>query len=434
MSWEGFKNILLVSLILISGLLTWSYWFYQPTYNETENTNYVQEKIFSNLEPDEVVKPTKMIYHKGNLSYGTYSEEMITQAINSIKKWNMFNFQDQSSKYKNTAAINKFSEKDGFIELIFNDIVPLSFYKNYLKIEDNELPNVKFDRVIIHTDNDSIYFVSSEKKTVIEASVDKSLIEDFTKEYARVENLKPYTKLKLSETNSILVPSGEIKVSKYDFLTKATDVKSFKEALFIRPSTVKQEGDIYTDGLSIMKKNPKTSMIEYKNLVVGAKDEKKLETHILQSSIEFINIHAGWDTRHRYASLDEFSREVAFRLYIDGLPVFNEEGMTEIHLEYGTQNVKRYERSYFNLVDEPLDQSAVTLPSANEALKSFKNGMGKQYDANKLTDMTVGYKLIYDDNSGTTLLELKPVWYYQYGGSWMEIPEKDLGGLMDGLE
>jgi len=434
MSWEGFKNILLVSLILISGLLTWSYWFYQPTYNETEKTNYVQEKIFSNLEPDEVVKPTKLIYHKGDLSYGTYSEEMITSAINSIKKWNLFNFQDQSSKYKNTAAINKFSEKDGFIELIFNDIVPLSFYKNYLKIEDNELPNVNFDRVIIHTGNDSIYFVSSEKKTVIQASVDKSLIEDFTKEYARVENLESYTKLKLSETNSILVPSGEIKVNEYDFLKKASDVKSFKEALFIRPSTVKQEGDIYTDGLSIMKKNPKTSMIEYKNLVVGAKDEKKLETHILQSSIEFINFHAGWDTRHRYASLDEYSREVAFRLYIDGLPVFNEDGMTEIHLEYGTQNVKRYERSYFNLVDEPLDQSEVTLPTANEALKYFKIDKGKQYDANKLTDMTVGYKLIYDDNSATTLLELKPVWYYQYDGSWMDISEEDLGGLMDGLE
>ena len=435
MSWEGFKNILLVSLILISGLLTWSYWFYQPSYDEADKNDYVQEKIFSTLEPDEVVRPTKMMYHKDGSHFGTNSEDMITQATSSIKKWNLFNFHDQSTTYKNAADIRAFSEKDGIIELIFNDIVPLSFYKNYLKIEDDELPNVSFDRILIDTGKESVYFVSSKKKTVLEASVDKSLIEGFKKEYARSDILRPYKKVVLSETNSILVPSGEIKVNEYDFLTKVSDVNSFKEALFVRPSTVKQEGDIYTDGLSIMKKNSKTLMIEYKNLVVGAKEEKTLETHILQRSIEMINNHAGWDKRHRYASMDEDSREISFRLYINDLPVFNEDGMAEIHVEYGTQAVKNYQRPYFNLVEDPLDQQEVTLPSGDEALKLFKSDMGKKYDANKLTDMTVGYKLIQDDNSGTTLLGLKPVWYYHYDGSWMDITtEEDLGGVLDGLE
>lgn len=434
MSWEGLKNILLVSLILISGLLTWSYWFYQPSYDVVEKNNYVQEKIFSNLEPDEVVKPTKMIYHKDGLYYGSNSEDMIALATSSLKKWNLFNFHDQSIKYKNASDIQKFSEKDGIIELIFNDIVPLSFYKNHLKIEDDEVPDVSFDRILIHTDSDSIYFVSNKKKTVLEASVDRSLVEIFKKEFARVDMLKPYKKVKLSETNFFLVPAGQIKVNGYDFLIKTADVNNFKEALFIRPSSVKQEGDIYTDGLSILKKNSKTSMIEYKNLVVGAKEETAMETHILQRSIEFINNHAGWDRRHRYASMDENTREVSFQLYMNGIPVFNEEGMTEINLEYGTQNVKKYERSYVNLADDPLDQKEVILPSADEALKAFKADMSKQYDANKLTDMTVGYRMIQYDNSGTTLLELKPVWYYRYGENWMEISEEDIGGIMDGLE
>ena len=434
MSWEGFKNILLVSLILISGLLTWSYWFYQPSYDEVDRNNYVQEKIFSNLNPDEVVKPTKMIYHKDGRYYGTNAEDVVTSATSTIKRWKMFNFHDISNDYKNVAAINAFVETNGAIELQFNDVVPLSFYKNYLKIEDNELPAASFDRIVFHSGKDSIYFISNRKKTVLEASIDKGLIDDFAKEYTNIDQLNQYEKISLSETHFTLVPSGKIKVNEYDFLTKTSEVNSFKEALFIRPSTVKQEGDIYTDGLSIMKRNSKTSMIEYKNLAVGAKEEKTLETHILQRSIEFINGHAGWDKRHRYAAMDEDSREVTFRLYIDDLPVFNEVGMTEIQLEYGTQNVKKYQRSYFNLLDEPLDQKEVTLPSAKEALESFKLGYGKQFDRKKLTDMTIGYKLIRHDSSSTTLLGLKPVWYYQYNGSWVDVSEEDLGGIMNGLE
>ena len=434
MSWEGFKNILLTSLILISGLLTWSYWFYQPSYDETDKNDYVQEKIFSTLEPDEVVRPTKMIYHTNGMHYGTNSEDIIAQATSSIKKWKLFNFHNQSTSFEDAAEIRSFSEKDGVVELIFNDIVPLSFYKTYLKIEDDELPNVSFDRILIHTGEDSVYFVSSKKKTVLQASVDGSLIEGFKKQYAKTDLLKPYKKIALSKTNSILVPSGEIKVYEYDFLTKTADVNSFKEALFIRPNTVKQEGDIYTDGLSIMKRNSKTLMIEYKNLVAGAKEEIALETHILQRSIEMINNHAGWDKRHRYASMDEDSREISFRLYIDGIPVFNENGMTEIQVEYGTQAVKKYVRPYFNLVEDPLDQQWVSLPSADEALKLFKSDKGKQYDANKLTDITVGYKLIQDDNSGTTLFGLRPVWYYQYDGKWVDLSEVNVGGIMDGLE
>ena len=132
--------------------------------------------------------------------------------------------------------------------------------------------------------------------------------------------------------------------------------------------------------------------------------------------------------------MDEDSREIAFRLYIDSLPVFNENGMAEIRVEYGTQAVKKYVRPYFNLVEDPLDEQIVTLPSADEALKLFKSDMGKQYDANKLTNMTVGYKLIQDDNSGTTLFSLKPTWYYQYNGEWINLSDKNVGGIMDGLE
>ena len=64
-------------------------------------------------------------------------------------------------------------EKDGAIEIVFNDSVPLSFYKKFLKIEDSNVPDVYFDRIVVFTredDGHSVYFISEDKNAVKEAN------------------------------------------------------------------------------------------------------------------------------------------------------------------------------------------------------------------------------------------------------------------------
>ncbi len=439
MSWEGLKNILLFSLIVISGLLTWSYWFYQPTY-EIDSSQYVQTKITSNgnMEPDEVVQPVKVLYHTRGSYYGTYSEDLVTEMMDSIKRFNLFNFRNQSEKYDED-AIKELMEQDGAIQVIFNDQVPLSFYKKYLKIEDSSVPVINFDRIVVFTEssgdnNHAVYFISKDQGTVVTAALETEALEQFASSYAKTGNFVRYENITITNQQSVIVPAGRQKVKGYSYLSKQVPASSFKKALFSTPDTVKQEGDIYTDGSSLMKVNSKTSMIEYKNLAVGAKEEKNTDTHILQRSIDWINTHAGWDQRYRYAAMDERNRDILYRLYISGLPVFNDAGISEFDVEWGTENVKVYERPYVYLGEKPLTQSENTLPAAEDALTVFKESMSKQYNPDKLSDMTIGYMMTVDDSTGTDIIALKPTWYFYYDQSWVTITDKTKGGILDGLE
>jgi|GEM_PF-2857773 len=446
MSWEGLKNILLFSLILISGLLTWSYWFYQPTYYETDSSQYVPTKIISNgnMEADEVVQPIKVLYHDGGEYYGTYSEEdsveKLTKMMGAIKEMNLFNLKDRSDMYEDKEAIKELIERDGAIELIFNDLVPLSFYKKYLKIEDSNVPDgVNFDRIVVFTknsggDNHSVYFISKDEETVVTAALENDDLVQFGASFANTDDYEKYEEIALTDERSVIVPANAQKVSGYRYLTKRVNESNLIDALFSSPDIVKQEGDIYTDGSSLMKVNSKTWLIEYKNLAAGAKEEKDTNTHILQRSIDYINSHSGWDQRYRYAAMDEERRDIVYRLYIFGLPVFSDTGISEFDVEWGTENVRVYERPYIFLDEKALTKSESILPEAEDALAIFKESMSKQYNPDKLTDVTIGYEMTVDDKTKTPIVTLEPTWYFYYDKDWVKITDKTKGGILDGLE
>ncbi|PQD95974.1 hypothetical protein CYL18_05060 [Pradoshia eiseniae] len=437
MSWEGLKNILLFSLIVISGLLTWSYWFYQPSYEI--DIQHVQTKIMSNgnMEPDEVVQPIKMLYYDESSYYGTYSEEMVSEMMDMVKNVTLFNLQNRSESYGDVNDIKELVERDGAIEVVFNDSVPLSFYKKFLKIEDSIVPDVYFDRIVVFTEEredvgHSVYFISEDKKAVLAAALEKEDLEQFGTTFANTELYEKYQKVAITDNRSVIVPANEQRVTGYSYLTKFVSSASFMKALFSSPEIVKQEGDIYTDGVSLMKVNSKTGMIEYKNLAVGAKEEKNTDKHILQRNIDYINSHSGWDRRYRFADMDEEEREIIYRLYISGLPVFSDIGNSEFDVEWGTENVRMYERPYMYLGDKALTKSDAILPRAEDALIAFQESLNKQYNPDKLADMTIGFEMLVDDKTGTDIVTLKPNWYFLYDNSWIKIMDK--GGIMDGLE
>ena len=432
MSWEGLKNILLFSLIVISGLLTWSYWFYQPSYEI--DTQHVQLKFMDNgnMEPDEVVQPIKILYYDGGSYYGTYSEKMVSEMMGVVKNVNLFNLQVRSESYGDEKEIRELVEKDGAIEIVFNDSVPLSFYKKFLKIEDSNVPDVYFDRIVVFTredDGHSVYFISEDKNAVLAAALEKEDLERFGAEFADTELYEKYQKVAITNSRSVIVPANEQRVTGFSYLTKSVPSTNLKKALFSSPEIVKQEGDIYTDGVSLMKVNSKTGMIEYKNLAIGAKEEKTTDNHILQRNIDYINSHSGWDRRYRFAAMDEEEREIIYRLYISGLPVFSDIGISEFDVEWGTENVRMYERPYIYLGDKALTKSDAILPRAEDALTAFQESINKQYNPDKLADMTIGYEMMLVDKD---IVTLKPNWYFLYDHSWIKIMDK--GGIMDGLE
>ena len=67
-------------------------------------------------------------------------------------------------------------------------------------------------------------------------------------------------------------------------------------------------------------------------------------------------------------------QRVVFRLFVNGLPVFNEVGMAEIEQVWGNGEIYQYQRPYFYLdFPYPEEEPDKLLPSGEEAVTALKN-------------------------------------------------------------
>ena len=65
LKYENIKSVILTILVGISFLVTWNLWTYQPSYEELENADTVQEVSFSSKKDiKDIVKPDQVIFHK----------------------------------------------------------------------------------------------------------------------------------------------------------------------------------------------------------------------------------------------------------------------------------------------------------------------------------------------------------------------------------
>src|SRR3954451_11563762 len=96
---------------------------------------------------------------------------------------------------------------------------------------------------------------------------------------------------------------------------------------------------------------------------------------LVKRSIDFVNEHGGWTDPYRYVYKNEFTHSVTFRLYsMDGYPVFNGNGITEINQVWGRDEINKYIRPNISL-ELPLttEMKKVTRPSGHDALKFIQN-------------------------------------------------------------
>lgn len=68
---------------------------------------------------------------------------------------------------------------------------------------------------------------------------------------------------------------------------------------------------------------------------------------IMNRSIGFTNDHSGWTDTFYLDSLNEHSNEIAFRMYYEGMPLFDTEGYTMIQQTWRDNRIYQFERPLF---------------------------------------------------------------------------------------
>ncbi|PLS15763.1 hypothetical protein CVD28_20900 [Bacillus sp. M6-12] len=432
---EGVKNIILTVLVTTSILLTWNIWTYQPDLKQAEQNEYIQEiNIRAKQDIKNIIQPSQILYHKEKKHFVSLDEKEINRVMNGLFEWKLVDLQDISHKV-GEKSFTAFVHKEGNAEIKFPDPIPMRVYKNLLDLEGKEVPNGKFDRIVfnaekIEGEQSSLYFISYETRRIYESKVNSSNLLNFQKHFFNNANRFPeYEPYEVTPFRTVFLPKENIKLSSYQYIPELLDKNKFKDALFNDPSRVKKErvsrGDQYTDGSSLMNVYNEYLIIDYvnparSNTVTQESDE------LLQRSIDFINDHAGWDDKFKFSGLSEAEQRVEYRLFIQGYPVFNEMGMSQIIQVWGSDRIYRYTRPFFS-IDRPLPSGTSTVsevPSAKWAMERL-NEMNLDMDA--FEDIAIGYKLSIDPKESRLIL-LEPAWYYRYGGNWGPIPFKTSAG------
>ncbi|MFL6561054.1 MAG: YycH family regulatory protein [Bacillus sp. (in: firmicutes)] len=445
MRYENIKSGILTILVLVSILLTWNLWTYQPNYKTMENSNYVEEVTLSEKqEVQKIIRPDQLLYHVKGKHFGTNNTDEIEKVIKALSGWSFFDVKKYSTEVKN---LKELIHGSGNTEIKFPGEVPIELYRSVLNIEGKKVPSFNFDRIIIDVDNAAkengvVYFVSTENEQVYISHISSANLSEFKRNfYQKAAKYPRYFAYQASEKRTIFLPENATEMTTYKYLPVTLDSEEFKEALFSDPSFVQKSsvptgevptGEEFTNDSSKMTVNFESNLLRYVNPTV---EENFINTSydLVKRSIDFVNEHGGWTDPYRYVYKNEFTHSVTFRLYsMEGYPVFNGNGISEINEVWGRDEISKYIRPNIAL-ELPLttEMIKVTRPSGHDALKFLQNK--KNFKPGLLGDMILGYRMERDATENK-LIVLEPAWFYLYDKSWGEITLEDLGGSQHGLE
>jgi regulatory protein YycH of two-component signal transduction system YycFG len=440
MKYENSKSIILLILVLVSILLTWNLWTFQPNYETMEKSNNVDEvSLKEKQEVKKIIKPDRALFHSNGEHYGTTNSEQLDKLVKELGQWV---FSDVKNYTRSVTNINELIHGNGNAEIIFPADIPVELYRNVLKFDDKKLPNFNFNRIIINVENSEkengfVYFVSTNSEQVYISRISATFLSNFNRDFFKNANQYPsYFTFNPSKERTLFLPKNMTELMEYKYLPVTLSSEDFMGALFNDPSFVQKsfvpQGEEYTNASSKMSINYDSHMLLYVNPTVDT-DYAESSIDLVKRSIDFVNEHGGWTDPYRYVEKDEEHHKATFRLYsLDGYPVFNDIGMSEIQEVWGRNEINKYVRPNTSL-ELPLrsEMHKVPIPTASDALYFLQHK--KNFKMEQLEDVILGYQMLRDPKESRLIL-LEPAWFYRYNKTWSMIKMEDLEDGKHGLE
>ncbi|MCJ7842864.1 two-component system activity regulator YycH [Lederbergia sp. NSJ-179] len=440
MKYETLKSIVLFLLVGLSIILTWSFWTYQPKYEPMNQKNVHDISIAVRKDVTELIKPNRILYHADGVHYGSQEKEIIQSILTEISTWDFYDI--GIGQTLQPEKVQELQHSDNRIVIDYPDKVPFEIYKGIVQVEDPS-PNASFDQIVILSpevskDGSSVYFISTENNRVYESHINPDRLEGlFVSTKRNLDQYEVYQALELPDQRELYIPENKKEMTKYKFYTETTDPRKFKNALFRDPDKVERDffpngnGEQYTDDRSMMNVDYLTNVLKYVNPRQDSEVHvEQSQSDILKRGIDFVNEHDGWTDDYRYTEMSVYEKKLVFRLFVHNYPVFNENGMTEVKQNWGTEEISEYKRPYFSLAISVSSQTKEELPPGDTVLRHLL--LDKNMNPKLLQDLVLGYRLSKDSTT-ESVVTLEPSWYYLYAGTWMRFDMEELGGNIDGL-
>lgn len=436
---EQVKSIVLFLLILLSFALTFTIWTFTPSFDKIETTPAVDVAIGEKRTVEQVVQPTKVLYHQEEKVTGTMERKEIEKLFNSMKLWQI-NDVELIEEEASTKTLKSFMHDPNRIVLYYPASVPFPVFDAMVNITDETIPEASFNRVVLElatpeNAQTKIYFINILSGRIYEGDVSVNELDQFANEVLKGTDDVYITDDEIGAL-PIYVPEKAMDKVFYPYLLEIVTPENFRSALFEDASKVDASGDEsnekYTDDKgAIMRFDSNRKSMSYVKPRAETSDPG-IPSELIFNTVDYVNDHGGWTNDFRYFGIEPLTQQVYYRLFLDGLPVFSTSTATELELRWGMidgmDQIFRYVRPYY-ILQSTAQTNTEKLESGAAALEAVSRL--SEEDQKKVTEISPVYEL---KQTGEKLITLQAAWYYKIDDKWTKLSKDALGGGKIGLE
>ncbi|WZX99873.1 two-component system activity regulator YycH [Bacillus sp. FSL W7-1360] len=416
MRYERLKTLVLISLVVLSGWLTYQLWIFQPKIDDLDmgkdDKGADHVRLGDQRKIVDLLRPSQMVIHSGPSQYYLInSKEKSEKLLSDIKK----------SKWVEMAENVDEMPSEG-IEVIFPVSVPVTMLFEQSNVEE-EIGFVKekvLDRLFLYEDEKKdavlMQFTSDNEDEVHTVSIEMSRAH-FEAYLAVDEKSEVHAEIGGGDVQEDTfsprwyVTAEAIEMDRYeryiDRLSADGMTKLFLEDGVITKGNV-NGNRISTDGRRTVTVDAVQNFLEY-DYQLSVESDGEPDTHILESSVSFINLFGGWTDQYMVGhwTMNTYGGEVEFYLYDNGYPIFPYPGMNEpmkMWIKREGTSVRRYERPLIRLgqsiqISKPLMSPGVDVLTELDRQKVT------------VTDLKLGYDVKLSVEADRLIFE--PRWFYK---------------------
>lgn len=421
MNFETIKTVVLTLLVAFSLVLTFSLWNSQPNLDYISNhPEYVNEVDIGGREESKktIIQPDHIVFHLNDKYYGLETPNRKLNLYKQMLDWELDHLQ-----MRDTGGLPMDDEQ---VEVIFPTTLPAEVIRNLFTVSDrDELPTWSFKNFYITFQQASqwlkITIPSTDGQQKIEYTVkNTSAYNHLQSLLASDEELSEYV-LFADGRDSIYLPLETVKMKNHSITVQTIDSYLLVNALFTNPSNVRPNiGEAsFSDGQRGMQILNEGRNMEYIN-PIHSNGEFMNPLLLLEQSLDRVNEHKGWTNDFGLVDIDILNNAIYYRMHYEGYPIFSrmrDNDVSVIEQRFLNQELHLYKRPLFKL-DSLLGGETIELTSGRKIIEFLK--ANDYYDQKRISDIKVGYKLIYLEGTSYSLT-LVPAWYMKYRGNWIEI-------------
>jgi len=439
---ESVKSLILLLLVLLSVILSFSIWNFMPGYETIDKQPAVDIKISLQKRVDEVVKPHKLLFNFEDGIRGTEDYLIIDQVFDTMKQLTIEEL--TLSQKMSVQSINETLRKPNQFTFFYPAGVPFKVLDTFLTIEDSNIPEESFTHMIVNWDrvNENrlqLSFINDQENLEYVAyarGIDRNSLTD--RILTDAADYDSYVEVKRDNHLSLFLSEREPDLQEYTYLLTETYPDQFIKALFpdpnaVRTNTVTLSTEEYLDDSSKMTVDTTNKLLNY----VNPGEESKgiaIPSELIFDGIDFMNEHGGWTDDYRFTEIDPINKEIGFRLHISGYPAFSDTKLSTVIQEtWGETDIFRYNRPYYDLGGSfPSEDQNTPMISGKEAADVLANI--REIDFNLIDEIKVGYNVAITERQDSPLIIAEPSYYYSVNGNWLRLTPEMIGGGSLGLE